>query len=203
MRARLVLDLALTLCLGAALGCAARSDCPPTVVAPASSAAAPAPVAEPAAMPTVVLLVRHAEKADDGTPDPPLTERGQQRAACLAAMLHDLAPTHLLTTDYQRTRATLEPLAAATGLQPVVIDAKDAAAWSQALAELPPGSRAVVAGHSNTLPRLVAELGSRLSALDPQGNVPDDDYDRLVHVVVEGPGRAVAYTTTYCADPAP
>ena len=189
-------------------GCATRSDCPPAVApseAPSALRSPPEPAVasnrepEATAAPVLVLMVRHAEKADDGTPDPPLTEPGRERAACLAAMLHGFAPTHLFSSTYQRTRATLEPLATATGLTPTLIDPKDDAAWQRALRELPPGSRAVVVGHSNTLPALVAALGGRVSGLDAEGNLPHDEYDRLVHVVAFGPGHATSYDTRYCA----
>jgi phosphohistidine phosphatase SixA len=189
-------------------GCAARSDCPQPSVPPAApsalrspadpSAAAPHDDAPTPAAPVLVLMVRHAEKADDGTPDPPLTERGRERAACLAALLQGFSPTHLFTTPYRRNRDTLEPLAAATGLRPTVLDPKDDAAWQRALRELPPGSRAVVVGHSNSLPDLVAALGGRLGGLDPEGNHPHDEYDRLVHVVVYAPGHATSYDTRSC-----
>lgn len=206
---RLRLGALLSLVLVA--GCAPRSDCPPAVAPSEAPSALRSPTepaaskseAEAAAAPVLVLMVRHAEKADDGTPDPPLTEQGRERAACLAALLDDFAPTHLLATTYQRTRATLEPLATATGLVPTIIDAKDAAGWQRALRELPPGSRAVVVGHSNTLPAWVAALGGRVSNLDAEGNLPHDEYDRLVHVVAFGPGHAMSYDTRYCPAPPP
>jgi phosphohistidine phosphatase SixA len=203
MHARL--GLLLTIFLTGA--CATRADCPPAATPPeaASDLRSPAEpgsdrAAAPAA-PVLLLMVRHGEKADDGTPDPPLTERGLARAACLAELLDGFAPTHLFTTHYQRTRATLEPLAAVTHLSPTIIDAKDDARWRQALDELPPGSRAIVVGHSNTLPAWVAVLGSGLPDLDAEGNIPHDTYDRLIHVVVHGPGQATSYVTTYCTTP--
>lgn len=162
------------------------------------------PEAEPAGAATVVILVRHAEKAADGSGDPPLTERGQRRAECLATLLRPFAPDHLLTSQYQRTRATLEPLARATGLTPRVIDASDDEAWARALHQLPPGSRAVVSGHSNTLPIWVAALGVELGGLDAEGNIPHDDYDRMIQVVIDVRGRTVtSFTTAYCVEPEP
>lgn len=191
-------------------GCVARADCPQAATPPeapsalrssdeAPAAGEAAPAEAPA--PVLVLLVRHGEKADDGTPDPPLTDRGRARAACLAALLDELPPTHLFATPYQRSRSTVEPLAAATGLAPTIIDAKDDAAWQRALRELPPGSRAVVVGHSNTVPALVAALGGRTSGLDAEGNIPHEEYDRMVHVVAWGPGKATSYDTRYCTAP--
>ncbi len=146
----------------------------------------------------IVLLVRHAEKVGDGSADPPLTERGQARASCLAGLLKDFAPTHLLSTEYQRTRTTLAPLAEATGHTVTIIDAKAGPRWAEALAQLPAGARAVVAGHSNTLPALVAGMGGTLTELDDTGNIPHDEYDRLVHVVRDAEGHATIYATTYC-----
>jgi phosphohistidine phosphatase SixA len=207
LRLGLLLSLALT------TGCATRADCPQATTPPQTPSALRTPAepglvegeaareAEPQDAPVLLLLVRHGEKADDGTPDPPLTDRGRERATCLAALLESFAPTHLFSSSYQRTRATLEPLAKATGLAPTVLDAKDDAGWQRALRELPPGSRAVVVGHSNTVPSLVTMLGGHLSALDAEGNIPHDTYDRLVHVVVHGPGLATSYTTTYCTTP--
>jgi phosphohistidine phosphatase SixA len=189
-------------------GCAAKADCPQATATPeppsalrSSGEPTPKGETEPEAAPVVLLMVRHGEKADDGTPDPPLTEQGRERAACLAALLQGFSPTHLFATTYKRTRATLEPLATATGLTPTLIDAKDAEAWQRALRELPPGSRAVVVGHSNTLPSLVTALGGRSSGLDAEGNIPHDEYDRLVHVVAYGPGLATSYDTRYCTAP--
>lgn len=193
------------------VGCATSPDCPPTV-APAAAESpevaeaptGPAQVdAEPNTEPNVapvILLVRHAEKAADGTSDPPLTDRGLRRAECLAGLLARFEPTHLLATQYQRTQATLRPLAAASSLEIAVIEAKDTAAWEQTLAELPTGARAVVAGHSNTLPGMVAALGGRLDGLNMLGNIPSDDYDRMVHIVRAGSGPGAIYTTAYCTE---
>ncbi|MCH9682186.1 MAG: histidine phosphatase family protein [Deltaproteobacteria bacterium] len=186
------------------MACAAGSKCPPQAAVDPTAATESAPTAEASAAPevsvapVVMLLVRHAEKASDGSADPPLTDEGRTRAQCLATLLQDLSPTHLFATQYQRTRATLEPLAAASGHAVTVIEAQDGAKWTQAFDALPPGSRVVVAGHSNTLPQWVAGLGGSLSALDDKGNIPHDEYARLVHVVRDGQGEVVVYTTDYC-----
>ena len=202
----MLLRLASFLSLALLAGCAPKATCPesapPEPVSALRSSAEPTGASEAeAAAPVLIVMVRHGEKADDGTPDPPLTERGRERAACLATLLQGYAPTHLFATSYQRTRATLEPLAAATGLAPTIIDAKDADAWQRALRELPPGSRAVVAGHSNTLPAWLTALGGRPTALDAEGNIPHDEYDRMIHVALWAPGKVTSYATEYCAAP--
>ncbi|MEX1364188.1 MAG: phosphoglycerate mutase family protein [Nannocystaceae bacterium] len=191
--------------MGLALtGCATAPPCPEPEPAWASgtspSPATPTPA--PAAA-TVVIFVRHAEKASDGTSDPPLTARGQRRAECLAALLDPFEPDTLLSSEYRRTQATLAPLARATGATVETIEAGNAEAWATALQQLPAGARVVVSGHSNTLPAWVAALGTRLESLDPEGNIPHDDYDRMIHVIV-GEGRAaVSFETAYCVEPEP
>ena len=65
--------------------------------------------------PVVVYLVRHAEKADDGTTDPPLTVAGQIRVQTLKAILADASLTHVHSTDVERTRETARPIAEDAG----------------------------------------------------------------------------------------
>lgn len=192
-------------------GCASHSTCAETVPPAAEPAAGPAPApadasadtptdapADPTVEPTLILLVRHAEKAATPPDDPPLTDRGTQRAQCLARTLAPLGVTALYATQLRRTQDTLAPLSDATGHPVTVIPAQDSATWAETLAALDPGARVVVAGHSNTLPALVGSLGGRLDGLDAQGNIPDADYDRLVHVIRRGDAPAVVFTTAYC-----
>ena len=167
--------------------------CKPAVSAPAADTAAPEPVAaEPATAepavgrPTAVFVVRHGEKADDDPRDPTLSAAGQARARALATSLAQAGVTHLFTSEFRRTQATLRPLADAVKLEPVVIPAADQAALTTAIEALPAGSVVVVAGHSNTVPALVTALGgeARGTVASPAGPVlPDDAYDRVFLVI--------------------
>src|SRR5262245_7952006 len=71
--------------------------------------------------PTVVLLVRHAEKAAQPADDPPLTQNGRRRAEALAEVIKDAHPTAIITTQLHRTVETAQPSAAATGVTPEVV----------------------------------------------------------------------------------
>ncbi len=126
---------------------------------------------------TVVFVVRHGERAEDGTDDPPISEAGGERARHLAAMMRDADLTHLHTTDLQRTRATLAPTAEETGLEPRLYDPSDVEAFARRLRETP--GRHLVVGHSNTNPELVEALGG-----DPMGPIEEMEYDRGYVVVV-------------------
>src|SRR4051812_26478515 len=66
--------------------------------------------------PTVVLLVRHAEKAAPPAADPPLTTEGTARAAKLVRLARDSGAKTIYATEYLRTQQTVQPLAAQLGI---------------------------------------------------------------------------------------
>ena len=134
----------------------------------------------------VVYLVRHAERAEDGTSDPPISEAGTERARLLGDMLRDAGVTHVHTTDLKRTRQTGAPLAERLGLDFQVYDPKDLPAVAARLRTTP--GRHLVLGHSNTTPALVAALGGA-----PGEPIADNEYDRLYVLVITPDG---AVTTT-------
>lgn len=136
-------------------------------------AVAPFPVlAQAARQDTVVVyLVRHAEKQDDSR-DPPLSDAGRRRAAELARLLADAGVTHAWSTDYQRTRTTAEPIAAARGLTVALYDPSDLPGFARQLMATP--GRHLVVGHSNTTPTLARALGGNGGNL-----IGDAEYDRL------------------------
>jgi len=76
--------------------------------------------AEPAGR-TVVYIVRHAEKATEPRRDPGLTPAGAERAEALAAVLANARLTGIVTSQFKRTRATATPVAAATGVESLVV----------------------------------------------------------------------------------
>jgi broad specificity phosphatase PhoE len=141
--------------------------------------------------PLTVFVVRHAEKGPEAD-DPPLSAAGRQRAAELARVLLDAAPTALFATEFRRTQETLAPLVDATRLTPTLLPARDLDALIAALRALPAGSRAVVASHSNLVHLIVARLsGTKVPELT------EADYDRLYVVTVTGNGTGTAVTLRY------
>lgn len=128
---------------------------------------------------TTVILVRHAEKADDGR-DSELSEAGRQRAAALAKTLRDLPIDAVWHSEYRRTAATVAPLCEARGLLPTVAKAADTAGLVRTLQRLPAGRTVLVCGHSNTVPALVQALGGH------KVEIPDDRFDALVVLTHRG-----------------
>jgi phosphohistidine phosphatase SixA len=174
--------------------------------------------AQAAPPPTTVFFVRHAEKAAGD--NPPLTEQGLQRAADLARALHHVPLSAVFSTDLCRTAQTVGPTAAQHGLSVQVVPlsgseltacepaigaplaplpkADDAAADLVArLRALPPGSTALVVGHSNTVPELLVGLGvpplcPDTFAFDEKGQcwLPHESFDNLFVVTVPKRGPA-------------
>lgn len=128
-----------------------------------------APAAPPASAPasasteqdsTVVVLVRHAEKAAVEGNDPPLSEAGEARARALAQTLAGTRFDAVIATERQRTQATARPVAQRDGLVPEIIALAGPHVENVAAAvRRHTGQTVLVVGHSNTVPRIVHALG--------------------------------------------
>ena len=127
----------------------------------------------------VIYLVRHAERAEDGSDDPPISLEGWARAGIVPRLLHDAGITHIHSTDYKRTRQTATPTSGITGVEIQSYDPRDLPAFAAQLREMP--GRHLVVGHSNTTPQLVEALGG-----DSHGPIAEFEYDRLYVVVISG-----------------
>lgn len=132
-----------------------------------------------------VILVRHAETAQSTktTRDPELSEAGKERAESLARLLSGAGVGRLFSSEFQRTQATLAPLAERRGLEVETIPAGEPEKLVSILRGLPAGMVAVIAGHSNTVPGLVHRLGGRVEDLVEDERygpmLRSSEYDRL------------------------
>ncbi len=104
-----------------------------------------------------IYLVRHAEKAADGSKDPALTELGEERAANLAVMLKSVGIERIFSSDYKRTRGTALPLADTLGVEVEIYDPRALEPLAKQLVEMK--QNALVVGHSNTTPELADLMG--------------------------------------------
>lgn len=139
---------------------------------------------------TVVVLVRHAEKAGS-VGDVPLSEAGHARARALAEALGPTGVDAIVSTQLQRTRSTAEPLAERVGIAVEVVPAESGrteahvASTVERVLGTHRGETVVVVGHSNTIPMIARSLGV---AEVPQ--IADAEYDNLWIVVVDPDGGA-------------
>ena len=164
-----------------------------------ASAAAARECPDPAG--TTVYVVRHAERAEDGSSDPPLSREGLNRAQALRAALRDAPLDAIYTTQLQRTWLTAGPVAGDQGIEilRVPIASGEAAEHSAALAkdllEHHCGEQVLVVGHSNTVPLIV----SALTGL-PEPELSESDYDFFYQVRFM-PNDQVAVTRTRYGEP--
>lgn len=139
------------------------------------------------------VLVRHAEKADDGSKDPPLNVDGTARAQALAASLRDAPLRAAYATAYRRTQATATPAANGHSLQVTTYDAKlPAHEFATRLRRGHATGTVLIVGHSNTVPGIAAALC--------QCNVPpmgEDEFDRRITIRVDAQGHASLQTERY------
>jgi len=129
-----------------------------------------------------VIVVRHAEKADQSD-DTALSAKGRARAKALADLLRAAGVTHIITSEFRRSQETAAPLAKALGLTAEQVPARDLPALVARLHALDPASIVVIVGHSNTIPPMLAVLGWP-NTLD----LHDGDYDD-VFVLAPHPGQ--------------
>jgi len=143
-----------------------------------------------AATTTTLVLLRHAEKQVGAIEDAPLTPQGEQRAARLAQMFGD-ADTFgrvaaIYVTDTRRSQQTAAGVAQRLGISPVILVARDSPAeLARRLLRENRGAVALVVGHSNTIPPLVAELAD-VESVPP---IDDLEFDTLYVVTVPTIGR--------------
>lgn len=142
---------------------------------------------------TTIIIVRHGERGTEPANDPALTREGTSRAETLAAALKHSGIGAIYSTELQRTRLTVAPTAAAFGLTAQVIGARvPAKAVADSILKMHRGKTILLAGHSNTVPGLVAAFGA------PQPpEICDAGYDNLFVVTVPATGPASAVRLRY------
>ena len=136
---------------------------------------------------TTLILVRHAEKASDGTDDPPLNEVGKARAELLKTTLAEADVAAIYSTPYQRNTSTVAPLADALGLTIKEYDSKQPAA--QFVAQLQAehrGKQVLVCGHSNTIPAML----NALTGTEQYPELTESEYEYLFIVTLLEGGEA-------------
>lgn len=139
---------------------------------------------------TTVLLVRHAEKSNDA-----LTPQGLSRAEKLAHAARKAGVRAIYTTNFNRTRQTVQPLAQALNLQPIIYS--DIHALVGQVMANNRGDVVLIAGHSNTIPEIISAFGG-----DRRCCPIDNEFDNLCLVVIGDTGKVSVIHLQY-GDPSP
>jgi phosphohistidine phosphatase SixA len=162
---------------------------------PATTTIGTRPTLSPAPTRTVRLaiqwtfvVVRHANWADDGTEDPPLTEAGEIRARRLADLLSSRAGVAVYATSHRRAQDTAQPTAVVWDLHVTTYDGDLApATLISQIKQRHPAGLILIVGHSDTVPGIVDELCR--CRVDP---IPENDYATLFEVVLRSDGAVLS-----------
>jgi broad specificity phosphatase PhoE len=138
---------------------------------------------------TTIVVVRHAERVMGTIDDPPLVPEGERRAERLAQMFGDVKADNgldaIYVSDTRRAQQTAAPLAQRLGMQTTVYAAADVNGTARRLLREHRGGRALIVGHSNTVPALIEKLsGQTVPAID------ENEYDNIYIVTVPSFGRS-------------
>jgi broad specificity phosphatase PhoE len=131
---------------------------------------------------TTFILVRHAEKGNDGTKDPELSEAGLARAQSLAKLMQATKVDAIYSTPYKRTRNTVSPLAKEKGLDVLEYNKIEE---MDVLLKKYQGGTLIICGHSNTVPA----LANYLIGKDSYTAFEDTDYGNIIIVSVVERGK--------------
>jgi 2,3-bisphosphoglycerate-dependent phosphoglycerate mutase len=129
--------------------------------------------------PVVIFMVRHADRPKTGANTDTLTEAGHKRAGDLK---HALALANIDTiyvTEFRRTHLTADSLRR-TGIPQAQYASSDSAALVTRLMGYK-DRRFLIAGHSNTVPKLIKACG----CTPPSNLIPDNEFDNLFQLIIQ------------------
>lgn len=151
---------------------------------------------------TTILIVRHAERADN-TINSDLSHAGLDRADALVAVTDEAGVVAIYSTEFCRTAQTAQPVASALGMtlnyqqsdqslddcdpeievptNPLPVTIATAQNLVDHLLAQHRGKTILVVGHSNTVPELIAALGQGDFA---QVQIGNNEFDRLFIVTM-------------------
>jgi broad specificity phosphatase PhoE len=136
---------------------------------------------------TIIILVRHAEKAivPPENKDPDLSLAGLARAQELARMFGDTGIAAIYATQFKRTQQTVKPLADKLRISVTQVEAKKTADLVQQIKARNNGQVIFIAGHNNTVPEMIAALGGPQLPI-----IPETEFDNLYILTVQSDGTA-------------
>jgi broad specificity phosphatase PhoE len=133
--------------------------------------------------PTTLILIRHAERGNDGSKDPPLADAGTIRANNLVNVFKNTDIVAIYSSDYKRTKNTAAPLAQTKNLEIKLYEPMKEDEIKKIIAENK-GKTVLVVGHSNTTPWTANVLtGGELK------DFADTDYGNILIVNVWDGGK--------------
>jgi broad specificity phosphatase PhoE len=139
---------------------------------------------------TTFILVRHAEKEVSDSKDPMLSKAGQERAQALARLLEKQKIDAIMSTNYHRTKTTVEPVASAKG---ITVQTYESLKEPEVTKLIDTGGTILICGHSNTIPALANVLVGK----NQFANYDDSDYGNVLIITATAIGKATVTHLRY------
>lgn len=135
---------------------------------------------------TNIFLIRHAEKAIDGTNNPPLTAAGKKRAGDLMRHLQNKKIKRIYVTQYQRTQMTADSMRIQLGIDTVHYTAGENGVdlFNKITAHNDFGEAILIIGHNNSIPKNIKKLGV---ANYPTAVIPETEFNNIYNVYYKQP----------------
>ena len=153
----------------ASIGCSQDESVAPTQSGPLTHIDPP--------VPTVVYLIRHAETTGAGS-DPGLSSAGLERVQDWTDHFQDITFDAFYSTDFNRTRETIEPIAASYDQEVILYDPGDFSLADVIMEHT--GGNVLIVGHSNTIPPMInTYLGSPVYP-----NMTEQEFGNLYKITV-------------------
>ncbi|MCE7995482.1 MAG: histidine phosphatase family protein [Roseivirga sp.] len=141
---------------------------------------------------TTFVLIRHAEKADDGTRNPGLTAEGEARAERLKELFKNADIAAIYSTPYKRTQSTVAPLAKSVSLEVKEYNPRGTGFINEIMKDHA-GGTIIVSGHSNTTPFVAnALLGNQQFA-----QLDESEYNKIFVVTISEVGKGTVTMLNY------
>jgi phosphohistidine phosphatase SixA len=138
-----------------------------------------------------VLLVRHADiDLPPATADPSLNAAGRERAEALAHVAGSAGVSTVFTSSLTRTKETVEPIGKVLGIAGREMPSAATVARKARAGEF--GTVVLIAGHSNTVPEVIAALGVPTPPV-----IGETEFDNLFVVTVTEPSGASLLALRY------
>jgi hypothetical protein len=159
---------------------------------------------------STVLIIRHAEKPENGSG---LTARGEQRARAYASYFRDFTvdskPLRLEaifasadSAASQRPRLTVGPLADALALTVNTrYQDKQTVKLANKLRASEQGKNVLICWHHGEIPNLLRALGAKPETLLPKGTWPGRVFDWVIQLSYNREGKLIPSTTRRLSEP--
>ncbi len=146
---------------------------------------------------TTIYLVRHAEKAKDGTADPKLSEAGKARSMALVYTLQEDTLDAVFSTNTLRTKSTGYPIADYNNLEVKLYAPRNQHIFLKNTIQQYEGKTILIVGHSNTIPKML----NLLLGEDRYQQFKENQYNDLFLVQTTGIGQSKVHHFKYGKHP--